>query len=91
MAKDDVKSAMTKCGIKVRAADNIQMLLQRIVTELPSINVDAQASEDEDQGVEAEKTEDGQEVLPVWEGIVSTAVRTIEGGINVHIFMHSYG
>ena len=61
LAKDDVKSAMTKCGIKVRAADNIQMLLQRIVTELPSIKVDAQAIEDKDQGDEAGKTEDGQE------------------------------
>ena len=62
LAKDDVKSAMTKCGIKFRAADNIQMLLQRIEAELPNIKLDAQASEDEDQGVEAEKTEDGQEV-----------------------------
>ena len=62
LAKDDVKSAMTKCGIKFRAADNIQMLLQRIEAELPSIKLDAQASEDEDQEVEAEKTEDGQEV-----------------------------
>ena len=47
LAKDDVKSAMTKCGIKFRAADNIQMLLQRIEAELPSIKLDAQASEDE--------------------------------------------
>ena len=54
LLKDDLKSAMTKYGIKFKGADKTEMLLKSVVTYMPNISPsqDVQVTENEDDGLE---------------------------------------